>query len=580
MFQIDIVPTTAMAVGLPIPFSNLGTLILEVFLPYREKGDRGRSGDGFSGRTTPEFLAALRINAVQIHNYLVTYTQYSQDFPVDKFNALEKSLKKVEKLHRELEASGGMPSQQDMTDIAKEYVTYMRDVKLMCHSIWAKFDNVQIAQGLFLVLLVVVATPLILCDVHKSALFLFQLITIGLKIGLVLTGLSVFYTGVDASFWGALILVGDFMFFSLVVMVFGIVFKCRDIFTAAVSSGWNMVLSLFRINFLQFFSLLVVFLHASSMLSNSFILYEADMLAFFIQSLIFCFAVRVLQKELARRRQLALSGVLKAILPHVLLMVCVRSSKVFYACRDFQFQDGCEVTSLILPLASAMDILQGPLSKWRFAASSVAIALVPFALIAHLRWSRNHESLSCHLVKATEIGFPVCVVCVVVHWAMQSLPQATLHSLPHWQHVTAPRVVYAICTAIVMLCVARPFKTHLQPILMTCEDPPMDAILEAGSETASPRPLSPTRTAPRLRKVTPDHHEQPNVDLKQSSVDPSRNSRALVVVVISIVVMSLWIPAAMILNDGVALSAVLTATQMLLAVKMLQCSEDGIQWSL
>jgi len=124
--QVDIVPTTALVLGLPIPFSNLGTAIPEVFLPYNKKPDSGNSQDGgsnsqdgggnsqdgggnsqdggakekassakeqdkisgsvsngFGGRVTLDFLKALRANAEQLHTYLVTYARYSDDFPAE-----------------------------------------------------------------------------------------------------------------------------------------------------------------------------------------------------------------------------------------------------------------------------------------------------------------------------------------------------------------------------------------------------------------------------------------------------------------------------------------------------------------
>ena len=56
--QIDLVPTLALMLGLPIPYNNLGSVVPELFW------------DDLEGR---RFNRALELNAAQVERYLHTY---------------------------------------------------------------------------------------------------------------------------------------------------------------------------------------------------------------------------------------------------------------------------------------------------------------------------------------------------------------------------------------------------------------------------------------------------------------------------------------------------------------------------
>lgn len=59
VYQVDLVPTLSLLLGIPIPFSSIGKVIPEMFLS-QETGD--------------ELLLALLANAMQVWQYIVTYT--------------------------------------------------------------------------------------------------------------------------------------------------------------------------------------------------------------------------------------------------------------------------------------------------------------------------------------------------------------------------------------------------------------------------------------------------------------------------------------------------------------------------
>ena len=61
MSQIDLVPTLSLLLGVPIPYSNLGSVITEVMYDHNSKA------------ADNQLLQALKINQQQITNYLTHY---------------------------------------------------------------------------------------------------------------------------------------------------------------------------------------------------------------------------------------------------------------------------------------------------------------------------------------------------------------------------------------------------------------------------------------------------------------------------------------------------------------------------
>jgi arylsulfatase A-like enzyme len=66
--QIDIVPTLASLLGVPIPFANLGQLLPDLFLQSTLPTDAPPLAIEFD--RWKNYAAALRQNAWQVHRYL------------------------------------------------------------------------------------------------------------------------------------------------------------------------------------------------------------------------------------------------------------------------------------------------------------------------------------------------------------------------------------------------------------------------------------------------------------------------------------------------------------------------------
>ncbi len=427
MYQIDLVPTVALLLGLPIPFSNLGMLIPELLHPSHTEGYSHT--DGYSGGVTHKLLTALRINAEQIHNYLNTYALYSEDFPQQVFKELGEKLVVVKSLH---DACSLEASQDELTAVANGYVIYMREVKEMCHQVWAKFDDKFIFNGLFFVILAVLSAFVFLTN--KYWLGTVVLCTVFCALVCVM---------ISSSLEDALLnLVYCVCALNLIVLIRWMF----NFFLVHFPPSLNKLRSL--LDPLSVFALLLVVLHAFSLLSNSFVLYEGDMVLFFLQTLIFCLALKHLRLVAIEEK----GGLLSTLFPYVALSGCLRLSKLFYSCRDLQYQDGCQDTTFTQPYTIAAESLGGWVNI-RFFLSSATVVVTPILIYEAI--FRNSLSKFVHVLYMVRYGLPVAGLCVVGHWSVQLLSS---NQLSYWHHVTLPWVVYAVCGVTLVMAVWRSIR--------------------------------------------------------------------------------------------------------------------------
>ena len=472
VYQIDLVPTVALLLGLPIPFSNLGMLIPELFLsPYGSF-----SSDGYSNRVTHDLLTSLRINAQQIHNYLITYAQYSGDFPRKTFFDLVEKLEALKSVHSTTSSVAG---QTELTGVASGYVSYMREVKEMCHQVWAKFDDWLIFSGLSMVILTVAAAPFVARSgewLKRSSLCTIIAVLVSVTLSTTVEDILI-----NTIFW------------TLTLILLSLLWTGRSFLL-------KLPLSLHP---LSVFALLLSILHAISLLSNSFILYEGDMIVFFLQTLIFVLALKHLCLVSAEGK----GQMMYTLAPYFALSVCLRLNKLFYSCRDQQYQDGCQESTFTQPYTVAADIL-GPIVNFRLLLSCAAVVATPILISRVIGGNLNLKYINSRVIFMVTYGLPLAGVCVGGYWCLQLLPP---NDLSYWQHVTLPWVVYAVSGVTLVITVRQP-------------------VIKA------------------VKSVEGD---------------------SLVALVVVVMVICVWVPLAMVLNDGLVLAGCLVLLQAALSLSVL-----------
>ena len=535
-------------------------VIPEVILPFDKIYDQTRDyttahSNGYDGRVTLEFLTALRINAEQVHTYLKTYVQYSDDFPANVYRSLEQKLEHAQEYHKEILIGRGNEEdiQNDLTATATLYVDYIRSVKAMCQSVWAKFDSVPIMKGLFLIVLTTCVSFVALLDLSFRSFL--AAATVGFSIGTIVGLASTLVTPsqLELNLIGVLSLVTSVFFCSMCLPALLYLWKMkRELFSRAKSL--LSPLSISNMSLLQIVTMTIMF-YGISLVSNSFVIYEGDTIVFLLQSMVVCFMFNRLKrlfpmgKRTPRQHSVTIPQIIKSASPFVLLMVCIRATKLFYTCRDLQV--GCEATSFTLALPSAV----GPLSKLRFIASCLGVCLVPISLVVFLSNNTHSRYLNLWVVRALRYGLPIASLCVCGHWALLAQPQSTLDSLPHWQHVLLPRVVYCISGFTIALCVLQPFRKQSTVIVHEARaPPPFDSTKEHNASLTRETMMS-CRT-PAIATYEFARHRITPLPLM-------------------VVLVAAWIPVAMLLNDAIALSAIIMVIQVVLFIIALEKSEEG-----
>ena len=591
--QIDLVPTTSLLLGIPLPFSSLGAIIPELFLPCSTDSlpphvvEQERDGDArsvYENSMTLDFLTALHLNAKQIEAYLSAYSHLSGEFSSLELRDLQRTLSQAELSHAEVatlherQKYSGEASQLSnaakMADTASLYIRYLKDVKEMCRQIWAKFENSAIQWGVFIVFLSTVVTFVLSLssdvDIGTNQLAVdqvrFKHVWSGLLLGL---AISVLYRVATDPFalrhvqgWleavellaagatcGALLGV----LYTARAVLCGV---CRHLVRAHTTRAW------WTSNLHSLISFALVVAYALSLLGNSCILYEFSVVIFLLQTLVILSLAFSLQFSVVRsgydwfrsqapifRRGVAffLLSPKGAVLASVFVMVVNRVSKTFRTCRDLQVD--CSLTHYTLSLPAAIEMV-GYLSMLRFALTCAGMCVVP--LVIAVWFSRMVGPLGGMQSIFLFSIHPLISVLVCGHWAVQGY--AVLYAdepLSHWQHVFLPRLVYLLVSTSVVGNIVT---------ILTATNHGSGGSCGLEGTSGSTRESAPVQTGLRLRGGRPGQAVECVV-----LEEPPSGRRSTVKVVLGAwlqVVLGVWQVLVMLHNDGLALGAILMAAQM------------------
>ncbi|MBN3324170.1 PIGO transferase, partial [Atractosteus spatula] len=159
--QTDLVPTLALLLGIPIPYSNIGQVISLLFT-------RDALANGTSAQLAE--AQALWINAKQVNRFLDTYSQIAKDLPLESLARLrgEFSLLSAE-YSALLGANPTSPTSPEFAPRLKELLSslrsYLSEVRETCRASWARFHPLKMASGVA----VLAATCLLCCAISELA---------------------------------------------------------------------------------------------------------------------------------------------------------------------------------------------------------------------------------------------------------------------------------------------------------------------------------------------------------------------------------------------------------------------------
>ena len=458
---------------------------------------------GFEGRVTPNFLLVLANNSEQIHRYLRAYQEYAGgDFPATLVGSLDVQLARAHDLHAAiLLTPRSHVNQAELTAVAQAYTQYMTQARTMCQGVWAKFDDGAINKGMLVLCAVLCFNVLLsLLKPSEGAQNMECFVIVGFMAAMIL---AVAFVGADTEL---LVSVAFYLvIFCILLLICITVYSRLHLPTSGLTfSFWRlMACTALDSAGVHLVAMATVALHCISLLSNSFILYEGDVVSFLLQSLLALQAVQSLRRINSRGSAVQLSTLfVTVLLPFLSLGAVVRVTKVFFSCRDLQV--GCVATTLTTPL-SVLPNPSEPSSVLRFLLSCVLTCAVPLCLACCIP-DVCRRYLSWPLRVLVRFGLPLAGLGTCASWALEGLQ---LGSGGGRGHILVSRAVCALCGVTALVCAVKPYE-HPKVVIVKGSPPGPGGV--------------PT-------------------------------------VVLLVLVMSLWIPITLVLNDGVALSSVLMVIQ-------------------
>lgn len=343
--QIDLVPTLSLALGLPIPFNNLGGIVPELFWDDAP-GER--------------FDHALRLNAVQVQRYLQTYRSSAQGGELDSaWDSLQSLWDRFSSRHK-----GDVPdnrqgwaqvwntkshdSRREEWDTMHEFL----DTALaVCRHLWAQFNVNLIIMGLTILFLSTIAswelwhklaTLKAAWDVwaERALVRMVYATAAGALVGLIVLPYRYRISFLEDTKLAHLVVFSS----SLASTLTMIVLACPPLNTLSVSSLRSSAASI----------PILLILHAAAFGSNSFTVWEDRIITFLLLSTLVSPIMLGLSAPTTRLRYRILGFA-------ALFAACIRLMAFSTVCREEQ-QPHCRVTffasatitsppSLILALA-------------------------------------------------------------------------------------------------------------------------------------------------------------------------------------------------------------------------------------
>lgn len=550
VFQTDIVPTLSLLLGAPIPFANLGIVITSLF---EEKEQDDVVGKQLS-------LRALRLNARQVQRYLTEYSKLSNDVPSSALESLTKLFLEAENDVsadlKDTRRDENVKSFQNTSLAETKYLAYLREVRELCRTVWAKFDLVAITAGIIVVSFSCLASVVtIMFPVSSSLLSVPKL-----------ARRDVFASLFIAFLCGLLLWCGYTRVSLAACFASGIVLfltRSREtIFNVlnVLRLSWNLRASAIAV---------VAVFYFLGFFSNSFVVHEDKSVLFFLQTILLIGTFDVFRNsdasklsELDHPRMVSRKqrkrddkewmsvyspGVLLKLSLLMLLLVQNRLGNMFWFCREEQTQ--CQSSSLTkLSDTLPSNETQAGYQLWL---SSVLLFLVPVSLLLWLRSCGNLNDCSCSVL-STKYALPLGSFFVCLHWSLQFVPANMLEQTPVIalvQQILTPCIVY-LCSTLTLVClIYKPLTIYF-----------------AGTRDIFGEPTDTMRNRPAVNTVVEIFNRLRSEMSEQCS---GKGEKVPVVYglgtvyssAISILLVCLAIPLAMLLGDGLAPSVTLMLIQ-------------------
>ena len=486
----------------PIPFSNLGTVIPDIFqgphhhyLPKYLNHLQSDKHKEILSKLFQQINAAYvsYLNAKQLFSFIDEYQTKSKDLPLSKVHATRVNFDFIEDRFENnirqilsIDFSNFSKISEKFTEIEEWTQEFQNihellqevliEIKNICRGVWAKFEVLSMTMGISLMAFVgcfVLAAPLFFSQallVEPCRYFGVQIFIGFLFCGVAFT-FSVFGTE-ETEQDSAIVFLAVSFSFSLWLL-------CCNVMPsyAALKFKIQLVPEFFAKNKIFVLFIVCYFAHAGSYFANSFIIHEDTVVLFMLQSFIIIRCVHFLvnvvnscKSKGVRSFSIITSQVIRSISFNEnrtnlglfsMALVCLRTTKYFWFCREMQLK--CNFSSFVLPLASLLsDFTQGHVSERLF----IALASIVCLLIVTSYYLRKNGNLNGNTPAALSVKYTSVIIGIFIisHWFLQIMithPISKLFDVQNVQQIILPRLVYLLSLLAIFSIVFKPLAVHL-----------------------------------------------------------------------------------------------------------------------
>ncbi|XP_020486218.1 GPI ethanolamine phosphate transferase 3 isoform X1 [Labrus bergylta] len=423
--QTDLVPTLALLLGVPIPYSSVGQVLLPVFPPHEQT--QGAVG-GFSQ------LEALWINAKQVNRFLETYSSMAKDISPESLSKLKEEFSHLSSEYLTMVREGRSSSPQ----LAASLQAYLTSVRDTCRTTWAQFNPTKMAAGLAVLALACltcfILSELSLVLISETGPGLKAPAMVALTAGVCVAAGQLLTQGYIDVVWclAAAALCSELLFLRW----------ARQSRTITVAkNGSKKFASWLSLRHLLVPPLLVPLLRCASLLSDSYVIAEGRVVTFLVFSLALYIPIHLNWDGLLlppSHDPLKPAGLLPAAaLPPStvrkesstllaclgLLVGSLYLSLSFHGCREEQGY--CRPSPFLSPLSRLQD---AQLKNLHYILSVFSLGLWTYLLRRCLRHYGNLNSSGGTVFTARWI-LPLLSVCLGLHWAVSATPEDSFRNL-------------------------------------------------------------------------------------------------------------------------------------------------------
>ncbi|KAG9488279.1 hypothetical protein GDO78_007859 [Eleutherodactylus coqui] len=455
--QVNLVPSLSLLLGIPIPYSNLGAIIDDLF---------GFPRDKLTAQLSK--TSAYHLNAQQVARYLDSYSRAAGDLPADKLRVLADRFSSLTAEYEQLMAHQEQQSEEELEAhlqmIIQGLRSYLDQAREVCMESWARFHPLHMIMGCIILL-----TSCFLCYIIAEA---GSASTLPYKY---LLGYPLLFS-ISATAMLGLAIWMSVVELDLVTVCAAatIVYQMSFYFNFRTRKGSEMSWRKRPIYLILSGPWVVLLVRCCSLFSDSYVVAEANVAPFLLTSLLTVTVVKLhwdsklmlptfnplgnesLKPSLTptyRKDGSRLLGLLAA------LGLCVRLSGLFHNCRE-ETPD-CQPSSFLSPLSSVRD---PDIKNFSYLCCIVCLGFIVFFI---RKWLQHYGNLnsSSPLVLYVRWGFPLIVLGIACYWALSSGTEdslAKLRELTHLALVVSPRAIYALAALGLLLILWNPITIFMK----------------------------------------------------------------------------------------------------------------------